>query len=178
MALTGPVEDNGNEVLRKVAEPVFNPGTRKDIAYKFLVAFVDGDGNTVVANIPFQEYVLKTGAPPSFQVTTDDAPIPADNVSAGASFNTVAIDGRAFNLTGIQLIWDSLDQLDATCSLEASADDTNYDPVTGQFKNLNTASGTFVYQIPRLFCRYLRLSYSAGSVSSGTLKAYAILKAI
>ncbi len=74
----------------------------------------------------------------------------------------------------LQLIWESLDALDAEADVQVSNDNINWNCYGGSVPiTLTPASDNQLWSWPNGFTeRYVRLRYTANSVTSGTIKLW------
>lgn len=136
-----PVNDNGNEVLRKAARDV--------------------------GSAPGVSYSLQTTTKPIADATVSIA----SSQSMGSNFTSGEINAESYTNASIVLSWSGSNSPRPTVVLEGSNDDTTYVEINGSGIVLKDASGAEAWEIVSVDFKYYRLIYTANTATTGTFTA-------
>ncbi len=131
------------------------------------------DGTVAVSNFPGTQTVdgsVLTN--PSVVDTT----LLISALAAGSDDTSDPINCLSYRVVGLMANWASLDQADATLQFQGSLDDVIYEDVGSPY-TLATASGQKSFSLIDEPYKYVRIVYTHGTVTTGTLTVKYILRA-
>jgi hypothetical protein len=93
---------------------------------------------------------------------------PDANVPMGANFATPAADMLYFDQGGIHMITTGVDKNNGAAVLQGSLDGVNWSDLPLTLKGISVGSDVLLWDVSDLGVRFVRVSYTANTVTAGT----------
>lgn len=105
-----------------------------------------------------------------------DTTVWLDGLAAGVDHTSTAVNVLSYRVVGVIADWASLDHVDGTLQFQGSLDNSLWDNI-GSATTLSSASGHQAFSLVDEPYKYVRLVYSHGTNTTGTITAKYILRA-
>jgi hypothetical protein len=102
-----------------------------------------------------------------------DSPIA---LSMAADFTTAALEVLYFDMGALQAVWSGTDSSDGILVVETSLDAVNWCVESGSSLTITGAADNQMYNVTSYGQRYVRLKWTAGATTTGTIDFRSVLK--
>jgi hypothetical protein len=96
--------------------------------------------------------------------------------SLAADFTTTGLDVLYFDMGALQVVWTGSDSTDGILVVQTSLDNVNWCDESGSSLTITSAAENQMYNITSYGQRYVRLKWTAGATTAGTMNFRSVLK--
>jgi hypothetical protein len=97
--------------------------------------------------------------------------------SLGADFESSSTELNIYVLVSVQIFWSGVTDgtKDGSLEIQSSNNDVDF-TLIGAAKVIDSAAGSFIFEIPDFASKYIRISYTKNAITTGTVSARLVAK--
>lgn len=99
-----------------------------------------------------------------------------DNIDLSTSLKSDVFNVEKHMIGSVHFVWSGVDATDGAINIEGSNDKLNWQPLYDSNQIMSAASGNYIFEFYAFATRYIRLSYTANSNTTGTAYIRVVLK--